>query len=82
MHVSKLEGSWNETGSDFKLRFPSSTDLFTNQMMPKDSLTIASDMDLKLAVTVSRSGKQQLRTNKSASLETRLEAKTTMTLQQ
>ena len=71
MHVSKLEGSWNETSSDFKLRFPSSTNLFTNQMMPKDSLTIASDMDLKLAVTVSHSEKQRLRTNESASLETR-----------
>ena len=56
MHVSKLEGSWNETSSDFKLKFPSSTDLFDNRMMPKEKLSVANDIDLKMAVTVSDKG--------------------------
>ena len=52
MHVSRLDGSWNETDSDFKVRFPSSSELFANDMMPKDQLTTANDIDCKMALTV------------------------------
>ena len=52
MHVSKMEGSWNETDSDFKQKFSSSTDLFDNQMMPKEKITTANDIDLQIALTV------------------------------
>ena len=65
MHVSKLEGSWNETSSDFKLKFPSSTDLFDNQMMPKEKLSVANDIDLKMAITVSARGSFSLCINQS-----------------
>ena len=52
MHVSDMEGSWNHTSEEMKLKFKDSSHMFANKMMPKESITAASDLDLKMAITV------------------------------
>ena len=53
MHVTDMEGSWNHTSDDSKCKFTDSSQIFANNMMPKESITAASDLDLKMAITVS-----------------------------
>ena len=52
MHVSKLDGSWNETSDDLKFNFQDTSDIFSNRMMPGENIAAASDLDLKMAITV------------------------------
>ena len=85
MHVSRLDGSWNETDSDFKVRFPSSSELFANDMMPKDQLTTANDIDCKMALTVIESQSDDIHINRltlSFSLVKHSEAVSMMILRQ
>ena len=53
MHVSKMEGSWNLSKDESGLKFRDAQHIFANKMMPKESITAASDLDLKMAITVS-----------------------------
>ena len=53
MHVTDMEGSWNHTSDESKCKFSDSSQIFANNMMPKESITAASDLDLKMAITVS-----------------------------
>ena len=53
MHVSKLDGSWNFSKDESGPKFRDTQHIFANKMMPKESITAASDLDMKMAITVS-----------------------------